>query len=507
MSTTPGKLGPYEPTTLLATGGSAQIWLAHDGEGNEVALKVARGERHRPAFLREAAVLRLGKHPGLVRLIDAGDNGRWLALERIEGTMLDEWATDQPAEAIVKIAFELVETLQYLHGHGVIHGDLKPSNVIVDTNGCAKLLDLGISTSSKGASAPSASTFRGTLGFAAPELLRNESATEATDIYGLGATLYTCLTGRTPFIAPDPAALTYLPLVSLPPPPSTFRPDVPASLNQLLLALLAREPRRRPQNLERVREALSRTMNRLADPIFGMLEEREVLRRAVVGAADGEARVAVIYGPPGSGRRTLIGEAVEYARREGLPYLKGSDLKQALSKLRSERRPSVMVHRAQHKGAQQLARVILAESLPCLLLLHSDRPVPSLAEHGAILLTPSPLSLKDVQTLVQVSGVDPVSADPWWRESLGLPIAIMGRIRAERRDVNDLPFDPKDLPVESRRILKVLRAQKTLVVADLARSVSMNEHVLLDHCEVLFAERLAVPAEDGASIRLAGETP
>lgn len=501
MSTTPGKLGPYEPTTLLATGGSAQIWLATDDDGHEVALKVARGERHRPAFLREAAVLRMGDHPGLVRLIDAGHDGRWLALERIRGTMMDEWAAGQSPEAIVKVAFELVETLQYLHGLDVVHGDLKPSNVIIDTEGRARILDLGIST----ATGDTAQTFRGTLGFAAPELLRNHPATPAADIYGLGATLYTCLTGRTPFVAPDPAALTYLPLVSLPPPPSTFRPDVPASLNQLLLALLAREPKRRPQSLERVKEALSRTMNRLSDPVFGMLEERETLRRAVVGAADGEARVAVIYGPPGSGRRTLIGEAVEYARREGLPYLKGSDLKQALGKLRSERRPSVMVHRAQHKGAQQLARVLLSEGLPCLLLLHSDRPVPSLAEQGAILLTPSPLSLRDVQTLVQVSGVDPAKADDWWRESLGLPIAIMGRIRAERRETNGLKLDPKDLPVESRRILKVLRAQKSFVVADLARAVSMNEHVLLDHCEVLFAERLVVPSEDGASIHLAGE--
>lgn len=499
---TPGKLGPYEPTELLAMGGSAQVWLAHDEAGNEVAVKVARGEKHRPALQREARVLGLERHPGIVKLVGASEDGRWIALERVHGTLMDDWSKGQSPESIVRVAFELVEALEHLHAHGVIHGDLKPSNIIVDTEGRARLLDLGVA-SFKGETHEG---FKGTLAFTAPELLRKQAPTEATDIYGLGATLYTCLTGRTPFVAPDPAALTYLPLVSLPPPPSTFRPDVPASLNQLLLALLAREPKRRPNSLERVKEALGRTMNRLADPIFGMLDEREELRRAVVGAADGEARVAIIYGPPGSGRRTLIGEAVEYARREGLPYLKGSDLKQALTKLRAEKRPSVMVHRAQHKGAQQLARVILSEHLPCLLLLHAERPVPLLADQGAILITPSPLSLKDTQTLVASHGIDPSNAEAWWRQSLGLPIAIMGRIRAERRKNGKVAFNPKDLPSESRRILKALQGMKRMTVNDLARTVAMNEHVLLDHCEVLFAERLVAADDDGAAIRYTGGT-
>lgn len=498
----PGRLGPYEPEQLLATGGSAQIWLAHDDAGNEVALKVARREHDRATLKREAALLEQAAHPGIVRMLASDPDGAWIALERVRGLLLDDWAKERSPEALVRVAFDLVDALAHLHAQGIVHGDLKPSNVLVDPDGNVKLLDLGIA--SFGDEEPE--TFRGTLGFAAPELLRKERPTEATDLYGLGAMLYTCLTGRTPFVAPDPAALTYLPLVSLPPPPSTFRPDVPYSLNQLLLALLAREPGRRPQSLSRVKEALNRTMNRLAEPILGMHDEREELRRAVVGAADGEARVVVIYGPPGSGRRTLIGEAVDYARREGLPYLKGTDLKQALGRLRADKRPTVMVHRAQHKGAQQLARVILNEHLPCLLLLHSDRPTPSLAEMGAILITPSPLSLHDVHTLLEVSGIDVSHAEDWWRASLGLPIAIMGRIRAERRRTTNLQFDPKDLPSESRKILKALSAQKKLIVSDLARVVGMNEHLLLDHCEVLFAEGIAVADDDGASIRYAGAT-
>lgn len=496
----PGKLGAYEPTKLLATGASAQVWLA-DGPDGEVALKIARTEKDREALKKEAAVLSMGVHPRVVRLLDHDPAGSWLALERVMGTLMDEWSRDRSPEAIVAIAFELVEALEHLHGLGVVHGDLKPSNVIVDTDGHARLLDLGIAT----LVGEEAAGFKGTLGFAAPELLRGVPPTPATDVYGLGALLYTCLTGRPPFVAPDPAALTYLPLVSLPAPPATFRPDVPAALNQLLLALLARDPSRRPTDLARIQEALGRSMTRLAEPILGMLEEREELRRAVVGAADGEARVAVIYGPPGSGRRTLIGEAVEYARREGLPYLKGSDLKKAVGQLRASSRPSVMVHRAQMKGAQQLASLILSEHLPCLLLLHSDRPVPALAEEGAIQLTPAPLSLRDVTSLCRVHGVDPANAERWWREGLGLPIAVMGRIRADRRRANNLDFDPGELPPESRQILDALRGNGSVAVVSLAREVQMNEHTLLDHCEVLFAEGLAEAADGGLSIRATAE--
>ncbi|MEZ4319791.1 MAG: serine/threonine-protein kinase [Myxococcota bacterium] len=487
--------GPYQPTKLLATGASAQVWLA-DGPEGEVALKIARGERHQEALKKEIHVLSLGEHERIVRLLAHDPDGAWIALERVRGTMMDEWSRDQTPEAIVRIAFELLEALEHLHEHGVVHGDLKPSNVIVDTEGHARLLDLGIAT----LPGEDVAGFKGTLGYAAPELLRGQVPTTATDIYGLGALLYTCLTGRTPFIAPDPAALTYLPLVSLPPPPATFRPDVPASLNQLLLALLARDPTRRPSDLGRVKEALGRTMTRLAEPILGMLEEREELRRAVVGTADGEARVAIIYGPPGSGRRTLIGEAVEYARREGLPYLKGSDLKAAVGQLRESPRPCVMVHRAQHKGAQQLAKLILSDHLPCLLLLHSDRPVPSLADTGAIQLTPAPLSLKDVTQLVRIHGADPTLAEQWWRDSLGLPIAVIGRIQSHRRRQNDLEPDLSDLPPESRKILELLPPGSPVRVMELAQRAAVNEHVLLDHCEVLFAQGLVESAEGGHSI-------
>jgi len=496
--TLPTDTGPYTPRTLLATGAQSQVWVA-DGPSGTVALKIARTDAHKEALAREAAVHALGGHKNLVPLLEAAADHNWLALELVEGPTIDVWAQHQPVESIISAALQLLDVLEHLHGHGIVHGDIKPSNVLVDANDVPRLIDLGVASKAGVAQ----SGFRGTLGYAAPELLKGEPPQFGTDIYGLGALLYSCITGRTPFVAPDPAALTYLPLVSLPPPPAAFVPEIPSTLNQLLLALLARDPKRRPSDVTRLRAALAgAAASNPPPPLLGMLEEREELRRAVVGAADGEPRIVILYGPPGSGRRTLIAEAVEYARREGLPYLKSSDPRTLLTNLREAKRPSVVVMRARSKAGRQLAEIVLKDSLQCLLLLHSDRPVPALLNQGAILLTPSPLLEQDGVRLARMFGVDSPEVSQWWRTTMGLPSAMLGRIRAWRRQEGLTETSSARLPSESRKVIAALKARPKLraPVAALAAELKMSEHLLLDHCEVLFAEQLVQPLQDGESI-------
>jgi hypothetical protein len=491
------------------------------GPSGPVALKIARTPESRRSLLREAEALRSIQHHNLVELLDADPSGEWLALERIEGTSLDEWANSDGAgprpetrfvgndpatspqrrsiDEILDLAVQIADVVAHLHKHKVVHGDLKPSNVLVTSTGAAKLIDLGL------ASAPGSRNegFRGTLGYAAPELLNGRPTTTATDVYGLGALLYTALVGRNPFVAPDPAALTYLPLVSLPPPPAMFRPEIPGPLNQLLLSMLARDPERRPSESGRLRDALQKCRGALpGPPILGMAEEREELRRAVVGAADGEPRVVVVYGVAGSGRRTLISEAVEYARREGMPYLKGADPSGAMASIKEAGRPSVLVMKASHRGARQLAENVLQNKIGGLVILHADRPVPGLTSFGAIQLTPSPLSAADAKRLAQGWSADVTLAEEWWRQSMGLPIAILGRIRAWRRDHGMSVTQHAQLPTDSRRIYDALRNRDKMkgLVLELAAELQMPEHILLDHCEVLFAEGLVEPADDGLSI-------
>lgn len=483
-------------------GAHAQVWLA-EGPGGEVALKVARTAAARPSLQRESAILGEARHPHLARLVQASPEGTWIALESIRGTTIDVWSRERGIHHVVQAAGQLLSALEHLHKLGIVHGDLKPSNVMVDNEDRVRLIDLGVASRI----GDPVTGFRGTLGYAAPELLSGRPPSPATDLYGLGALLYTCLTGRTPFVAPDPAALTYLPLVSLPPPASAFRPDLPGALNQLLLTLLARDPGRRPSDLARVQQTLDR--GSASDPgavVLGMLEERETLRRAVVGAADGEPRVVVVYGAPGSGRRTLIAEAVDYARREGLPYLRVTP--NLRSDVARSTVPPVVAGRASHRGCAQLAQELLGQQRPGLLLLHADRPVPSLVEAGAIQVTPGPLALRDAQQLVGFLGGDETQAETWWREAMGSPSVLLGRIRAHRRTRGLTPAGVPELPQEAQRLYEAIRESpdRRATVSDLAERLGMGEHHLLDHCDVLFAEQLVDCLEEGLvlSVRHAG---
>jgi len=490
----PVTVGPYTLKKLIATGAQSQVWTATGPDG-DVVIKRARTDAQRPALQREAEILARGDHENLAKFVGASDDHDWIALQRIHGTPIDQWAQLEEPEDVLRVVHQLIDAVDHLHQQGVIHGDIKPSNVLIDADRRLKLLDLGIATLP--GEAPEG--FKGTLGYAAPELLKGDSPTFSSDYYGIGALLYTCITGRPPFVAADPAALTYLPLVSLPPPPAAFKPAISSQLGQLLLSLLSRKPALRPASLSEIRTQLDEAaQGKAAPPVLGMLDEREQLRQAVVGAADGETRVVLLYGPPGSGRKTLITETVEYARREGLSYLKGSEPRNALAVLRKTTQPQVVVMRG--KGGRKLAQVVISEKLKCLFLLHADRPIPALAQKGAIQITPSPLSELDANRLARLYGASSDTSENWWRESLGLPAAVLGRIHGWRRRANGTPLDTQDLPADARVIFLALRDAGRLTVTELAAQVEMEEHSVLDHCEVLFAQGLIEDIDDGVAL-------
>ena len=239
--------------------------------------------------------------------MDADASGRWLVTELIQGETLDRWARrragtpadfgdahsdvlsrltrapegsdDDPfdrrdlelrsVDEVVGVALELVDALRHLHSMGIVHGDITPRNVIVDAWEHVKLLDVGGTSDDAGH----------TPGFAAPEVLRRQGATRATDAWGLGAVLYGALAGRPPFASRDPVALAHEATTSSPVPPSAWRTDVPARLDRTIVDLLSRDPHRRP-SLEEVAKVLGRHWASLParHPVLGM--ERQCLASA-----------------------------------------------------------------------------------------------------------------------------------------------------------------------------------------------------------------------------------
>jgi hypothetical protein len=477
----PTRCGPYALRERLGLGGQANVWLA-DGPRGEVALKMgARG-----SLTLEAQLLQMAEHEGLVRLLDKARDGTWMAMEYIDGRPLHEWAEGRSIVEIMPAFAQLCEVLAHLHDQGVIHGDLKPDHVLLDDTDHVRLIDLGISILGH----VERRRFRGTFGYAAPEMLKGQRPGNPTDLYGLGATFYHALTGRTPFVAADPAALAYVPLVSIPLPPSAFRVDIPPQLDNIVLQLLTRAPSRRPQSARAVRDALLKVgAARDTLPVVGMTEMRDEMMRAVVGASDGETRSVVIYGPPGSGRKTVISEAIAAARREGMKYVKASQLRQ---QIRESDGRFVTALNATQTGAVELCRLMLRSNAPALMLLRSEKPIPSLG-NKVIQLTPPPLAQRDIFLLCKAAGSEPGEADDWL-VCKGQPASVLARLRPAGTET-------VHLPAASRKILQAL-AKRPKKVEDLAFRLKMGQHQLLDYCEVLFNEGRITASPDGSELRV-----
>ncbi len=231
--------GRYTLDAILGTGGTGVVWRARDGELAEtVAVKVLRPEVAAAGadvldrFRHELRLARRLTHRNVVRLHDLGRDGdtAFLTMEYVEGASLAALLAAHgalPPDAVLGVAKQLTRALEVAHAHGVVHGDLKPANLLLGAGGVLKVADFGVArlvrapfapgASTPGASTPGASASGstapdiagaqiGTPAFMAPELLLGAPAGVASDLYSAGVVLQACLTGETPFDDDTPVA-------------------------------------------------------------------------------------------------------------------------------------------------------------------------------------------------------------------------------------------------------------------------------------------------------------
>lgn len=492
MRTHATKLGPWTLTERIALGGSAEVYLA-EGEPGTVALKVPRNPRGRDALVHEAEILGRLDHKGIPKLVRTEPRGAWLAMEYVPGMPLTTWAAERPLEEVVQVLLRLLAVLGYLHGERLVHGDLTPGNVLVRPDGEAVLIDLGLAA---GMDETVPTGFRGTLGYAAPELLKGGLPTEAADLYGFGAVAYAALTGAAPFRPSDPAALAYIPLVTVPMPPSSLRPALAGPIDEIILNLLARDPEQRPHDLRAIGARLwEGSDSSHGTPVLGMAELRDQLRRVALEVIQGETRIVVLYGPPGSGRTALAAEIVEVACREGAEVSDGEHAEFV------GEGPIALTTDASPDRAEILANAAAKADRPVLLILCTDRPNAAVRALGALEVTPPPLGRSDTVRLAVSWGAPEELAERWWRDSFGHPVSVHGKLRAWLR-TQGRKIGDDHLSKTAKAILEMLRNDGSSRLSDLARALRMGEHELLDHSEVLFAEGLVESANDGAELRL-----
>ena len=217
------RIGPYCIVQEIGRGGMGIVYLAERADGEfeqRVALKLVRRgleEDEIARFRRERQILARLDHPSIARLFDGGVHGDgrpWFAMELVEGEPITAYCDGRrlPIDARLRLFRRVCDAVQYAHGNLVVHRDLKPSNILVSPDGTLKLLDFGIAKLLGDASAaePADLTRTGsrflTPAYAAPEQLRSEAVSTATDVYALGVILFELLTGRRPFGGRDSRA-------------------------------------------------------------------------------------------------------------------------------------------------------------------------------------------------------------------------------------------------------------------------------------------------------------
>jgi tetratricopeptide (TPR) repeat protein len=257
----------FEVIALAATGGMARVYRARDTRsGGDAAVKVLLESMHDEVerFEREADVLARLDHPGIVRYLARGRDplGRpFLAMPWVEGETLAARLRRRgplPFDEVTRIGAEMADALAAAHAAGIVHRDVKPSNVMLVADGRVMLVDFGVARIVELASElTQTNMFVGTPAYIAPEQARGDpDVGPAADLYSLGGVLYACITGEGPFRGENLVAMLAKVLLQPATRPRESRPDVPRDLEALVLSLLEKDPKDRPQNADDVARTL-----------------------------------------------------------------------------------------------------------------------------------------------------------------------------------------------------------------------------------------------------------
>ena len=234
----------YEIVGKIGTGGMADVYKAMDHKLNRfVAVKVLKPEfREDTTFIKkfrsEAQAAAGLTHPNIVNVFDVGDDGGvyYIVMELIEGITLKEYISKKGKLSIkeaTSIAIQVSMGLEAAHSHGIVHRDVKPQNIIISTDGKVKVTDFGIARAAS--SNTISSNVMGSVHYSSPEQVRGGYSDEKSDIYSLGITLYEMVTGRVPFDGDTTVAIAIKHLQEEMVPPSVYTPDLPYSLEQIIL--------------------------------------------------------------------------------------------------------------------------------------------------------------------------------------------------------------------------------------------------------------------------------
>lgn len=260
----------YEILEKIGTGGMSDVYKAKDHNLNRlVAVKVLKHEFSENAnfvskFRVEAQAAAGLEHPNIVNVYDVGEERdiNYIVMELVDGITLKDYITKKtllsPREAIT-ITLQVALGLEAAHHNGIIHRDIKPHNIIISKEGKVKVTDFGIAKAAT--SNTITSNVMGSVHYTSPEQARGGYSDEKSDIYSLGITFFEMVTGRVPFNGDTTVAIAIKHIQDPMPSPREFVPDIPFSVEQIILKCCEKSPDRRYQKIEDLIEDLKKALN------------------------------------------------------------------------------------------------------------------------------------------------------------------------------------------------------------------------------------------------------
>lgn len=255
----------------------AWVWRAEDTVLHRpVAVKLLRDEfasdeQFVRRFQQEAQAAASLVHPNVVHVYDVGEeNGQhYIVMELVEGETLKERIQRQgplPTGRALQIAAAIARALTAAHRKGIVHRDIKPQNILLTREGRVKVADFGIARAASGTTIVHTNTIIGSAHYFAPEQARGGFTDTKSDLYSVGAVMYEMLTGQPPFEGATPVAVALQHIQEPPVSPRKRRPELPRSVESIVLRLLEKDPAKRYQSAEGLLQDLHRALDEIGEP-------------------------------------------------------------------------------------------------------------------------------------------------------------------------------------------------------------------------------------------------
>lgn len=276
---------------MIGGGGMANVYLAHDDIlGRDVAVKILRldyanNDEFIKRFHREAQSVTTLSHPNIVSMYDVGeeDGIYYLVMEYVPGQTLKQYINQRgmlPIGEALDIMEQLTSAMAHAHHFEIVHRDIKPHNILIRNDGVVKVTDFGIATATSATTITHTNSVLGSVHYLSPEQARGGIANKQSDIYSLGIVMFELLTGRQPFSGESAVAIALKHLQNETPSPKRWNPDIPQSVENIILKATAKDPFHRYQSANAMKRDVETALypERINEQPFYIPEDMEATK-------------------------------------------------------------------------------------------------------------------------------------------------------------------------------------------------------------------------------------